>query len=127
MIQNPTLSSEAPHRSVLIVDDEDDLLATWSILLELEGFSVIAAHSASEGLEAAIAHHPSVVITDYRMPGVDGLEFCRRLKADSMTRTIPVIMWTGTPMQLKHELFERIAVKPVALATMLALIGELVS
>lgn len=126
MIQTDTLSSKAPCRSVLIVDDEDDLVATWTILLELEGFSVIGAHNASEGLEAAIAKHPAIVITDYRMPGIDGLEFCRRLKADAATRGIPVIMWTGTPMQMDQALFERLAVKPVAFATILGLINELV-
>lgn len=108
-----------------MVDDEHDLLEVWSTLLELEGFSVLIAHSASEGLESAMANLPSVVITDYRMPGIDGVEFCRQLKGEELTRQIPIIMWTGTPIAINDALCERIAIKPVALRTMLALIFEI--
>lgn len=117
-------SSFSRKTTILIVDDEPDLLESWATLLELEGYSVMIAHDATQGLQAATEYVPAVVITDYRMPGPDGLDLCRQLKSEARTKKIPIIMWTGTPMRRHKDLFERIAVKPAALGTMLALIQD---
>lgn len=120
-------STHAHHasRTVLMVDDEPALLETWSILLELEGFAVLTASNAGGAFQAATEYRPSLVITDFRMPGVDGLELCRWLKNEELTKNIPIIMWTGSPMDAHDDLFERVAVKPVALELLMALICEL--
>ncbi|RKP49567.1 response regulator [Pararobbsia silviterrae] len=117
-------SAPAHRPCVLMVDDEYELLETWSLLLEIQGFSVLIAPDAAEGLKLAKANLPSVVITDYRMPGIDGLEFCRQMKSNESTRHFPIIMWTGTPMRADAALFERLAIKPVALKALLELMRD---
>ena len=63
-----------------------------SMILERAGFEVITASNGPEGLEQAAASHPDVVLLDVMMPGIDGLEVARRLKADPTTRAIPVVL-----------------------------------
>jgi two-component system phosphate regulon response regulator PhoB len=56
---------------------------------------VIAAADGSLGLEFAVKHRPDLIVLDLMMPGIDGLEVCRRLRADERSRSIPVIMLTA--------------------------------
>jgi response regulator RpfG family c-di-GMP phosphodiesterase len=67
-------------RVLLLVDDEANILAAIRRLLRPEGYRVITAASAAEGLEALAANHVDIVISDQRMPGMTGVEFLRRVK-----------------------------------------------
>ena len=79
---------------VLVVEDEDDYL--WLISSGLtDDYSVIEARDGKEGLEKAVEHVPDLVLTDLMMPVMDGVELCRRLKANVETSHIPVIMLTA--------------------------------
>jgi CheY-like chemotaxis protein len=80
---------------VLIVDDDADTLQLYEFALELYGLEVVAARSARDGLRAAKRRAPNVVVTDLAMPGMDGIEFCRALKANEQTRDIPVLAVSG--------------------------------
>jgi serine phosphatase RsbU (regulator of sigma subunit) len=82
------------ERIVLIDDSANDLQVTKRFL-ERSGFDVSAAISGEEGLELAHAITPTAFVVDYRMPGMDGLEVTRRIKADPTLQTIPVLMLTG--------------------------------
>lgn len=64
-------------------------------MLDLEEFEVITAHDGQDALEAVRTRPPDVVVCDVSMPGVDGLEVCRQLKADQGTCAIPVILLTA--------------------------------
>ena len=77
--------------TILAVDDTSASLKLLVELLKSEGFEVRAAISGELALRAAKAKPPELVLLDIRMPGIDGYEVCRRLKADSVTRDIPVI------------------------------------
>jgi DNA-binding response OmpR family regulator len=66
-------------RCVLVVDDDAVLRRVVRAVLEADGFKVIEAHDGQQGLEMAAAEQPSVVILDVMMPGLDGVEVCRRL------------------------------------------------
>jgi len=81
--------SEQP--AVLIVDDSPTTLDLMSAMLRAEGLAVRTADSGQLALAAIAAHPPALVLLDIRMPGIDGFEVCRRLKADPKTRNIPVI------------------------------------
>jgi serine phosphatase RsbU (regulator of sigma subunit) len=82
-------------RIVLIDDSANDLQVTRRFL-ERRGFDVSAATSGEEGLALAQAITPAAFVVDYRMPGMDGFEVTRRIKADPVLQTIPVLMLTGT-------------------------------
>lgn len=88
------MAEASPERIVLIDDSANDLQVTRRFL-ERSGFAVSAAASGEEGLRVAHAITPDAVVVDYRMPGMDGFEVTRRIKADPVLQTIPVLMLTG--------------------------------
>ncbi len=82
---------------ILAIDDNLDNLTTITAQLKsmMPECSVITAQSGPEGMERALAEQPDTILLDIYMPGMDGFETCRRLKADERTRPIPVIMITA--------------------------------
>ena len=90
----PDPASSSRQRIVLIDDSANDLQVTRRFL-ERRGFDVSAATSGEEGLALAQAITPAAFVVDYRMPGMDGFEVTRRIKADPVLQTIPVLMLTG--------------------------------
>jgi DNA-binding response OmpR family regulator len=81
--------------SILVIDDEQDLIELVRYNLVKEGFEVSAALDGESGLAAALREKPDVVVVDLMLPGIDGLEVCRALRADERTAQIPVIMLTA--------------------------------
>ena len=84
-----------PRTKVLVADDTDSVRALFRKLLTAEGFDVMAVADGMEALEAVQKHQPDVILLDVGMPHLDGLEVCRRLKADPATRLTPVVLVTG--------------------------------
>lgn len=83
-------------RHVLVIDDEEDIRVLATIILEMAGdFRVSAADSGEAGLEQARRERPDAVLLDYSMPGIDGPTTFAMLRADELTREIPVIFLTG--------------------------------
>jgi CheY-like chemotaxis protein len=80
---------------VLIVDDFADNREMYGQFLEFSGFRVAEAQNGHEALEKAFALKPDLIVMDLSLPGLDGWEATRRLKADGRTRTTPVIALTG--------------------------------
>jgi two-component system, cell cycle response regulator DivK len=80
---------------VLIVDDFADNREMYSQFLEFSGFRVAEAQNGHEALEKALALRPDLIVMDLSLPGLDGWEATRRLKADDRTRATPVIALTG--------------------------------
>ena len=72
-------TAEADDRCVLVVDDDAVLRRVVRAVLEADGFRVLEAHDGQHGLELAASARPRVVILDVMMPGLDGVEVCRRL------------------------------------------------
>ncbi len=81
--------------NILIVDDEEDVLELVQFNLEKDGYKTETAVSGEEALKKAKAKRPDLIILDLMLPGIDGLEVCKRLKSDSKTENIPVIMLTA--------------------------------
>jgi len=85
--------------SVLIVDDQPQNLALASSILRKAGFDPRPVTSGAEALELVAAEAPDLILLDISMPGMDGYETCRRLKADERTRDIPVIFLTAAQVE----------------------------
>ena len=77
---------------IVVIEDEPDILEAIEYNLEREGFTVVSATSGDEGLRTAIREGPDLVLLDLLLPGLDGIEVCRQLKLDQVTRKIPIIM-----------------------------------
>jgi len=82
-------------KSILIVEDEEDILALIHYNLTREGYKVLTATSGEQGVKLACEHQPDLVILDLMLPGIDGLQVCRELKQRDNTRHIAVIMLTA--------------------------------
>lgn len=80
---------------VLVADDEHNIRHILDFSLHAEGFQVIAALNGEEAFKLAAETIPDLVILDVMMPGQDGVETCRALKADERTSGIPVILLTA--------------------------------
>jgi two-component system, cell cycle response regulator DivK len=80
---------------ILIVDDFADNREMYTQFLEFSGFRVAEAQNGHEALDKAFELHPDLIVMDLSLPGLDGWEATRRLKADDRTRGIPVIALTG--------------------------------
>lgn len=86
--------SHANAAKILIVDDEAQNIEVLRRLMTRLGYAVLTASNGESGLESVARDAPDLVLLDVRMPGIDGFEVCRRLKADPATRLIPVVLIT---------------------------------
>lgn len=86
---------EIRKEEILVVDDEEDILELVEFNLQREGYRVKCVASGEEAIGAVQEHMPQLVILDLMLPGIDGLEVARRLKRDSKTEQIPIIMLTA--------------------------------
>ncbi|HSL96129.1 MAG TPA: response regulator [Thermoleophilia bacterium] len=83
------------RETVLVVDDEEDILELVKYNLAKEGYSVVAVASGEDALAAARTKQPDAVVLDLMLPGLDGLEVCRRMKGDPTLHHIPIVMLTA--------------------------------
>jgi two-component system cell cycle response regulator DivK len=80
---------------ILVVEDQDDNRQILRDLLTSADFEVIEAVDGEAGLAAAAAHRPDLILMDIQLPGIDGYEATRRLKADAALHEIPIIVVTS--------------------------------
>jgi two-component system phosphate regulon response regulator PhoB len=85
----------AKRKTVLVVDDEKDLVDLVSYNLQRSGYQVITASSGTEALDLARSNKPDLLVLDLMLPGMEGTEVARRLKADPSTSQIPIVMLTA--------------------------------
>jgi len=80
---------------VVVIDDEPTQLSLLTRLLERHGYEVMALGDGETGLRAIVEHAPDLVLLDLNLPRMDGYEICRRLRADPLSATLPVIVITA--------------------------------
>lgn len=80
---------------ILIIDDEKDMIEVLSFRLQSCGYQVISATDGESGLKKVKSEQPNLIILDLMMPNMDGYEVARRLKADALSSSIPVIVLTA--------------------------------
>lgn len=78
--------------TILLVDDEPELLDLYAEVLELMDHRVLRAHDGREALDIAQARRPDLVVTDWQMPRMTGMELCERLCQDAQLKDVPIIM-----------------------------------
>jgi CheY-like chemotaxis protein len=97
-------SMKGKRAKVLFVDDEDAMLTIIRFRLETMGYDVVTASGGEETLQRSLADKPDIIILDKNMPGMDGIEVCRKLKDNEQTHRIPVVFFT---CQIEKELEAR--------------------
>jgi DNA-binding response OmpR family regulator len=80
---------------ILVVDDERDVRGLLSDFLTEEGYRVIQATNGAEAIGLAELENPEVILLDINMPGINGIEVCKKLKAQEKTQFIPIIIITA--------------------------------
>jgi len=80
---------------ILVVDDYQDAREMYAEYLQFSGFRVAEAKNGNEAVEQAFALKPDLILMDLSLPGMDGWEATRRLKADEATKHIPIVALTG--------------------------------
>ena len=88
-----------PGERVLIVDDNPTNLKLVAYLMKANGYTVDTALDAETALDSIRVNHPDVILMDIQLPGIDGLELTRRLKADPGTRDIVIVAVTAYAMK----------------------------
>jgi CheY-like chemotaxis protein len=95
----------------LVVDDEVHILHVVSLKLCNAGYEVITAQDGREALELAQTERPDVIITDFQMPFLSGLELCQRLKQIPSTREIPAVMLTARGFTLDESAMQATGIR----------------
>lgn len=118
-------------KRILIADDDPEIRLLCQTILSTEGFKVILAEDAPQCLALARKHRPHLILLDWMMPGVDGMEALRLLKSAALTAQIPVVMVTahGGPMEITlatHNGAEGYVTKPFEPADLLSLVQRFV-
>jgi DNA-binding response OmpR family regulator len=92
--------------TILVVDDEANIADLVDMYLRKEGFRVVSAGTGEDALAAAKRERPRLVVLDVGLPGIDGLEVCRRLRADTINevKSIPVIFLTARDSEIDRIL-----------------------
>lgn len=83
------------NERILIVDDEEDVLELIRYNLDKNGYKIITATSGEEAITEAKSKTPDLIVLDLMLPGIDGLEVCKKLKSDVKTERVPIIMLTA--------------------------------
>lgn len=81
--------------TILVVDDEEDIRELVELNLRREGYNVLTCETGEQALAQATRNGPDLVVLDLMLPGMDGLDVCKRLKGDPATRKMPVVMLTA--------------------------------
>ncbi|GAC1566367.1 MAG: response regulator transcription factor [Ktedonobacteraceae bacterium] len=102
--QTPVQAEEQPTLTVLVIDDDENIIDLIKLGLKYEGFQVESTSTGSGGLAAAQRLNPALVVLDLLLPDVDGLEVCNRLRSNPTTRDIPILMLTA-----KDDVRDRVA------------------
>jgi CheY-like chemotaxis protein len=114
-------------KKILVVDDEFDILTTWRLVLEMEGYEVVTASNGRTALDAARLNPPALVITDWMMPLMDGVELVRHLAASDGLGAVPVILMSAAAnapaLEHPHAQFRR---KPLSIDDLIAAVRGLI-
>jgi DNA-binding response OmpR family regulator len=118
-----------PKRRILVVEDDTRIRDIMKWILEKAGYEVAVAGDGPEGVSAAIASPPDVVLLDVMMPGLSGFDVCRELKAKDSTRGVPVVFVSARSGERSWEAARELGAtgyleKPFRSETLIAVVKE---
>jgi len=114
--------------TILIVDDEYLIADILGFALEDEGYMTVTASNGKKGLEVLTRERPELVITDFMMPVMDGLEFARAIRAREDGKSLPILLMSGAQgaQGREHpELFKAVFDKPFKIDEVIAMVKQL--
>ncbi len=91
------------EKKVLVVDDEIHIVYVVAIKLRNNGYEVVTAANGAEAFELACAEKPDIIVTDFQMPAMTGLEFVEKIRQNEETKDIPVILLTARSFAISKE------------------------
>ncbi len=100
------MTTDGADRLVLIVEDNEKNLKLVRDVLRFHGFRTVEATTGEDGVVAAREHRPDLILMDIALPGIDGVEATRRIKADDDTAEIPIVALTASVMQSDRARFD---------------------
>jgi CheY-like chemotaxis protein len=113
---------------ILLVDDDDETLWMLQLVFERSGHRVLLAESGKPAFAVAAGHLPDLIVTDWNMPGMDGIGLCERLKFYPTLALIPVVMTSGdSPPRDKSALWNVFFSKPVDLRALESAVDSLLA
>jgi CheY-like chemotaxis protein len=121
-------AGEMVPRRVLVVDDNSDSAESLAIQLRMMGHVVATAHDGLEAIDRAVTFQPGVVLLDLGLPGVNGYQAARRIRAGRTGVKIVALTGWGNPEDLRRSAaagFDAHLVKPVALAEVIRVLADL--
>ncbi len=98
------------QKKVLVVDDEIHIVHVVAIKLRNNGYEVISANNGAEAYKLACEVNPDIVVTDYQMPVMTGMELVEKLRENEQTKNIPVIMLTARSFAISKEQQEQLQI-----------------
>jgi two-component system, cell cycle response regulator DivK len=115
---------------ILIVEDNDKNRKLVRDLLQVKGYRTVESETAEEGLRLAREHRPALILMDIQLPGMDGIEALRALRADPATRQIPVVAVTASAMTHSRQTivaagFDGYQSKPIDVKGFLAAVAQM--
>jgi len=119
-----------PGELILLVEDNDNNRLLIRDVLQASGYHVIEAETAEDGVRMAAEQRPALVLMDIQLPGMSGIEALQRLRADPVTRAIPVVAVTASAMtqdrrQIMAAGFDGYQSKPISVKSFLQTIREI--
>ncbi|WP_277962164.1 response regulator [Pseudomonas sp. RIT-To-2] len=115
--------------TILIVDDEFMIANILELAFEEEGYEVVKAANGRKGLEVLERERPALVITDFMMPVMDGLEMARKIREHPLHRKLPILLMSGAQGSIGRatpELFAAVFDKPFKLDEVITKVKELI-
>ena len=114
---------------ILVIEDQEDNRAILRDLLTSVGYEILEAVNGEEGVRMAAAHRPDLILMDIQLPNIDGYEATRRIKAQELLRTIPIIAVTsyalsGDDVKAREAGCDAYVTKPFSPRALLAKIRE---
>jgi CheY-like chemotaxis protein len=125
------LGSLSSQKSILITDDEEALGQLLSSELNSRGYSCVSLNSKTDAFNWSVQHHPDLIITDIKSPGMDGFQFARLLKSNTETKRVPIVFLTGVASDENTEMAKSLGAaevvsKPCTLSDVQAVIERLI-
>lgn len=116
--------------TILVVDDEYLIADILGYALEDEGYMVVKASNGQKGLEVLERERPALIITDFMMPVMDGLEFAKAVRALPAVNHLPIILISGAQAHIgmkRSDLFDAVLKKPFNIEEILATVRDLLA
>jgi DNA-binding response OmpR family regulator len=117
---------------VLIIEDDSDIAEVLRYVIENENFEARVARTGEEGLSACLDKHnpPSLILLDLLLPGMSGIELCRRLRKESLTRSTPVVIISAKASEKEIAISQELGVhhyivKPFSVREVIACVNSI--